>query len=69
MLNNIQEAMLHTRKQERLNLFSHNLRPFSVILSTSKYLNVVRNVNEKDEEVSEETGIVIRECFFEYMMI
>ena len=26
-------------------------------------------MNEKDEEVSEETGIVIRECFFEYMMI
>lgn len=45
-------------------------RPLSVMLSTSKYyLNVLRNMSEKNVELSEGTGVVIRECFFEYVMI
>ena len=33
------------------------------------YLNVVRNMNEKDGELSVETGVVIRECFLKCVRI
>lgn len=37
-------------------------------LTNVYYLNV-RNVNEKDGELSEGISVVIKECVFEYVMI
>lgn len=43
-------------------------KPLNVNKYSSKYYLNVRNWDEKNGELSEETGAVIKECFFEYVI-